>query len=223
MRHRVTHYDTLGVEPDATEQDIRAAFRRLALNHHPDRFRGDERAQAEERFQSITEAFNVLVRPESRDRYDRELSVLSSSPSSTGGMDPKELARRLTAKGVEEFKAGHVSDALEKLKLAIDHDDSSARGHYFYGFALTRVKGQEREGLRHLERAVVLEPSNAIYKAEAAVACLAVGMTSRATRLARDTLSLDPTNEKALAVLANAENQPDEAPQGLLDRLRKKG
>jgi curved DNA-binding protein CbpA len=223
MRHRVTHYDTLGVEPDATEHDIRAAFRRLALDHHPDRFRGDEREKAEERFQSITEAFNVLARPESRERYDRELSVLSSSPTSTGGMDPKELARRLTAKGVEELKAGHTRDALEKLKLATDHDDSSARGHYFYGFALMRTSGQERDGLRHLERAVALEPNNAIYKAEAALACLAVGMASRAARLARDTLSLDPTSEKALSVLEKIENQPDDAPQGLLDRLRKKG
>ena len=55
-------YDILGVERDATEAQIRKAFRKLTFEHHPDRFSGDARAKAEERFQEITEAFNVLSR-----------------------------------------------------------------------------------------------------------------------------------------------------------------
>ena len=71
MRKQVTLYDTLGVERDASDKDIRKAFRRLALKHHPDRFAGDERGVAEEHFQGITEAFNVLSHPESREKYDK--------------------------------------------------------------------------------------------------------------------------------------------------------
>ena len=63
MAHRITLYDTLGVKSDASEQDIRAAFRRLTRDHHPDRFSGPKRQAAEQRFQAITDAriFNILV------------------------------------------------------------------------------------------------------------------------------------------------------------------
>jgi curved DNA-binding protein CbpA len=223
MPGQVTLYDTLGIEPDATEDEIRVAFRGLSRKHHPDRFMGEEREQAETRFQTITEAFNVLSRPESREKYDRELAMMTPSSSPSRGQDPKELAKRLAAKGAEDVKAGRIQEALEVLKLAIDHDDENARYHYFFGFALARTNGRERDGLRHLERAVSLEPNNAAFKAEAAVVCMAVGLASRGTRLAQDALALDPTNQKASAVLEKAESAQDDSSQGLLGRLRRKG
>ncbi len=63
MRHKLTHYDTLGIERDATDQQVRVAFRNLALKYHPDKYSGQEQVTAEERFQTITEAFNVLSHP----------------------------------------------------------------------------------------------------------------------------------------------------------------
>ena len=223
MRHQVTHYDTLGVKPDASENEIRVAFRELTRKHHPDRFTGGERGQAEERFQAITEAFNVLSHPESREVYDKGLSMAIGAPSNSKGTDPKELARRLAAKGAEELRAGRLQEAIEHLKMATDHDDESSRAHYFYGLALGRTKGRERDGLRHLERAAALEPNNAVFKAEAAVLCLAVGMASRAARFAQEAIALDPTSKKASAVLSKMEDAGGKGAQGLLDRLRRKG
>ena len=75
MPHQITFYDTLGVEPDATDDEIRSAFRKLTREQHPDRFVGNDRQKAEERFQTITEAFNVLSRPESREKYDVDMSM----------------------------------------------------------------------------------------------------------------------------------------------------
>lgn len=222
MRHQVTHYDTLGVKPDASENEIRAAFRELTRKYHPDRYSGDERGPAEERFQAITEAFNVLNRPESRDKYDKGLSMAIGSPSDSKGTDPKEFARRLAAKGAEEFRAGRIHEAIEHLRMATDHDDENSRAHYFYGLALGRTKGRERDALRHLERAAALEPNNAVFKAEAATICLAVGMTSRAARFAQEAIELDPTSKKASAVIAKLDDENGEA-QGLLGRLRRKG
>jgi tetratricopeptide (TPR) repeat protein len=223
MRHQVTHYDTLGVKPDASESEIRAAFRELTRKYHPDRFAGDEQNRAEERFQAITEAFNVLNRPESRENYDKGLSMAIGSPSTSGGTDPKEFARRLAAKGAEELRAGQLAEAIEHLKMATDHDDDNSRAHYFYGLALGRARGKERDALRHLERAAALEPNNAVFKAEAGVLCLAVGMTSRAARFAQEATELDPTNKKALAVLAKLDETEGSGGQGLLGRLRRKG
>lgn len=222
MAHRITLYDTLGVQRDATEEQIRSAFRKLTRTSHPDRFFGEEREAAEARFQSITEAFNVLSRPESRDRYDRELAQRTSGPS-TGQMDAREIARRLAAKGVEALRAGRLEEALESLQLAVDHDQESDRANYFLGQVLARVRGRERDALRHLEKAVSLDPHNAIYKAHAAAAALAVGMTSRAERMAQDALAIDPTSDKAKRVLASIRGDDDTKKDGLFGRLRRKG
>lgn len=61
-------YQLLGVARDASEADIKKAYRRLAMEYHPDR---NKDPRAEERFKEITEAYEVLRDPEKRARYDR--------------------------------------------------------------------------------------------------------------------------------------------------------
>ena len=63
------YYKTLEVSPDASEDQIRKAYRRLALKYHPDRNPGDSRA--EEQFKEIAEAYGVLVDPAKRAEYDQ--------------------------------------------------------------------------------------------------------------------------------------------------------
>jgi curved DNA-binding protein CbpA len=192
------------------------------MDHHPDRFFGAKREAAEQRFQAITEAFNVLSRPESRERYDRDLAQRTTT-SNTSQINAKEIARRLAAKGAEALRADRVQEALEHLKAAVDHDGEFDRANYFLGLALNRVKGRERDALRYLERAVALDQHNAVYRAHAAAAALAAGMSSRAERLAQDALSLDPTSDKAKAVLASIRAASGSKRDGLFGRLRRKG
>ena len=66
---RRDYYEILGVERAAGEQDIKRAYRKLALLHHPDRNPGDR--AAEEKFKEAAEAYAVLGDPEKRGRYDR--------------------------------------------------------------------------------------------------------------------------------------------------------
>jgi molecular chaperone DnaJ len=63
------YYDVLGIARDASEQDLKSAYRKLALKHHPDRNQGE--AGAEEKFKEAAEAYAVLSDPEKRARYDR--------------------------------------------------------------------------------------------------------------------------------------------------------
>lgn len=64
------YYETLGVPRSASAADIKRAYRKLALEWHPDRHPPDKRPAAEARFKQISEAHEVLSDPEKRKRYD---------------------------------------------------------------------------------------------------------------------------------------------------------
>ena len=63
------YYDILGVDKDATDKDIKQAYRRLARQYHPDVNKND--AEAEEKFKEINEAYSVLSDEDTRKKYDR--------------------------------------------------------------------------------------------------------------------------------------------------------
>ena len=83
------YYDLLGVAKDASDKDIRQAYRRLARQHHPDVNKND--AAAEETFKEINEAYSVLSDEDSRSKYDRygdnwrQADQFNRKPSAPGG------------------------------------------------------------------------------------------------------------------------------------------
>jgi len=63
------YYEILGVRREASEDEVKKAYRKLAMQYHPDRNAGDH--SAEERFKEVAEAYEVLRDRDKRDRYDR--------------------------------------------------------------------------------------------------------------------------------------------------------
>lgn len=79
------HYDVLGLERGATAEDIKAAFRKLASQHHPDKNPDDPRATI--RFKEVNASYQVLSDPQRRAMYDRlgHSAESPGSPFSSGG------------------------------------------------------------------------------------------------------------------------------------------
>ena len=69
MNGKRDYYEVLGVSRSASEQEIKSAYRKLALQHHPDRNPGNK--EAEERFKEAAEAYSILSDSQKRAQYDR--------------------------------------------------------------------------------------------------------------------------------------------------------
>src|SRR5690606_22524183 len=69
MSSKRDYYDVLGVGRSATPEEIKKAYRKIAIQYHPDKNPGNK--EAEEKFKEAAEAYEVLSNPEKRAQYDR--------------------------------------------------------------------------------------------------------------------------------------------------------
>lgn len=84
MPTKSDYYDILGVDRNASEEELKKAYRKKALKYHPDRNHGDKKAEAH--FKEINEAYAVLSNSEKRSNYDR----FGHAGVDTGGFDPSQ-------------------------------------------------------------------------------------------------------------------------------------
>ncbi len=86
------YYEVLGVDRTASEDEIKKAYRKLAVKYHPDKNPGDK--EAEEKFKEISGAFEVLKDRDKRRKYDQfGHDAFRSGGSGSGGVDPFDLFR----------------------------------------------------------------------------------------------------------------------------------
>ncbi|KAF8836852.1 DnaJ-domain-containing protein [Paxillus ammoniavirescens] len=114
------YYDILGVPIDATTEDVKKAYRRLAIKHHPDKNPDDP--LAEERFKEIAIAYQTLSDPELRKKYN-EFGPKESAPEG-GFVDPEEVFGAIF--GGERFLPiiGHISLARD-MKTALQEAEEA--------------------------------------------------------------------------------------------------
>jgi len=110
------YYEVLGVKKNATEEEIKKAFRKLAMKHHPDRNPGNK--QAEERFKEINEAYAVLSDKQKRQQYDE--------------FGPSGFSQRYSQEDI--FRGSNISDLLRDLGFSFGRAGGSGRrGRTQYG------------------------------------------------------------------------------------------
>lgn len=110
------YYEVLGVSKDASEKEIRQAYRRLARQYHPDVNKNDD--AAEEKFKDINEAYGVLSDEDSREKYDRygdnwkHADQFEQSPGSAGGgmrwtyVDHDDVFSKFGGRGMGDILGG---------------------------------------------------------------------------------------------------------------------
>lgn len=152
------YYKALGLQKKATAQEIRAAYRKLARQHHPDVNPGDK--GAETRFKEVNEAYQVLSDPEKRAKYDRygaDWERYRQTAQTSGSRQATDFSRWYTGgrSGDVNFEYG---------------DDGASFSDFFrtlFGNATTRRSSSTTTQRTHLQRGVDLEQDVEITLEEA--------------------------------------------------------
>ena len=148
-------YKVLGVSPDASDEEIKKAYRRLARKYHPDVNPGD--AEAARKMQQINAAYEQIKNPEKA----------SNSRGSYTGYDPFGGYRKSNHSAGDPYlqaatqyiRFGQYRQALNALSNCTQH---SARWYYLSALANDGL-GNQVTALEHIRRAVSMEPDNYEY------------------------------------------------------------
>lgn len=192
-------YAALGVGRSVTTQEIRARFRELARDRHPDRFQGVEKLRAEREFQEVTEAFNVLADPERRRRHDMEL---------TEGRQASDRSRRLQlwlSRGVAALKDRRLAEAVDCFTRATEEDPRSAEAWQHLSIALSSSERGLSDALVAALRACEIRRFDAALLKLVGRLQAALGNVAEARRYYNEALEWggeDPEIVKALEMLA---------------------
>ena len=162
------YYKTLGVSRDATDKEIKDAYRKKALKYHPDRNPGKK--AAEEKFKQISQAYEILRDPDKRRTYDQFGAEAFQGGASTAGRrpggfhDPFDIFNEVFSKGggggifEEFFGSGHAqrkgaggvqrgADLRYNLQITLEEAANGVEKsiHYHRPIACKRCKGSGAE------------------------------------------------------------------------------
>jgi curved DNA-binding protein CbpA len=219
---KVNYYEVLGVDRSASEPEIRERFRKLAREQHPDRYKGPDKADAERKFQTLTEAVNVLTNTARRKQHDAEIGS-AGSRAATGPADFAQVAKVYLSRGVKAYKEGDMSAAYENFDMAAKHNPADGKAFHYLALAATRIPAYSRQAVQAIETAVQREPINPLFLRDAGSICKRAGLTAKAERYLEEALKWDTDNPEIRAALAELRQRGEAKEGGKGFTLFKKG
>ena len=155
-------YKVLGVSRDASDEEIKKAYRRLSRKYHPDaNINNPNKAQAEERFKEVQQAYEQIMKEreygssDSYTGYDGGFGGYGGygGQRSSGYQDEESIRRQAAANYIQ---SGHYQEALNVLSSL-----SQRNGQWYYLSAMANMGlGNNVNALNHIREAVRLEPNN---------------------------------------------------------------
>src|SRR3989344_4157729 len=99
------YYQVLGVQKNATKEEVKKAFKKLAMQYHPDRAPDDKKQEYEEKFKEINEAASILADDKKRQQYDQFGSAAFSGASGAGSQQGFDFSDVMS-----QFRSGMFGD-----------------------------------------------------------------------------------------------------------------
>jgi hypothetical protein len=148
-------YKVLGVDPTASDDDVKQAYRKLARKYHPDKYAdGDLKELAEEKMKEVNMAYEEIQR-------------MRSSKGSQGGYNPYNNGNNGGGYNYSNIRRninmGNIGAAEAELN-SVDPGDRAAEWHYLMGSVLIK-KGYYVDAQRMINTACTMDPSNSEYRA----------------------------------------------------------
>ena len=225
-------FTVLEIPPDASPEDIKAAYHRLAKKWHPDKFSGAEKAEAEAKFRALAEAFSTLKDPVKRHAVLQQMPKAASPTRVEGEIEsPKERSPEdWAALAKTAFEEGKTDQARALIHYAIRLDSEKAAYHALLASILEQDGGDLRAAVKALESAVRLAPRDVECHLRLAKHFQSLGMAARAERHLQIAREISPNHPK----LRQAPPRPPKAgpgapgpkgkaaapPPGLADQLK---
>lgn len=181
-------YELLEITPGASPEEIKAAYHRLAKKWHPDRFTGLEKAEAEQRFRTLAEAFNAL-KDSSRVETPPKPTISPTTPqisldTATPAAPRERSAEEWYADAKSAFEKKDYDRALGLAHYCIRMEGEKA--DYFLLVAKSldaSASGDKKALVKAYESVIRLDPKNADAVIRLAEIFQKLGMHARATRL----------------------------------------
>lgn len=188
-------HDVLQVKPDATPEEIRVAFYRLAKTWHPDRFQGDEKAMAEGKFRELVGAFNAIGNQSFRRGAHAAGPMDKPGGSPTPDATPVPRNREPEDWFREAQEASAVGDperALGLVLMALRGREPKAEYHMLHAELLCEAGCSRHEAVKAMEAALALKPNRADILIKLALLYESSGMPARASTLFQKARDISP-------------------------------
>eukprot|EP00123_Amoebidium_parasiticum_P013839 comp22178_c1_seq1/m.32564 comp22178_c1_seq1/g.32564 ORF comp22178_c1_seq1/g.32564 comp22178_c1_seq1/m.32564 type:complete len:523 (-) comp22178_c1_seq1:471-2039(-) len=139
-------YDVLGVAPEATQADIKKAYRRQALRYHPDK---NPDPNAEEMFKTISEAYNILSDEAKRKVYDEMGQAGIDAEKMAGNLDPRELFKQIFGGGRFDEYIGELN-IFDMFEVSVQADKTEEQRQADMQKKMDEMKGKEERKVESL-------------------------------------------------------------------------
>ena len=186
MPRDIDYYGLLGVTRDATEAEIRERFRAMARDAHPDRAPAGKKAEAEAKFQDLTEAVNVLTSPDRRKAYDFDIAAAKGMSA-----DTDTVANEYLTSGIAAYKDRKFAEAAGNFQIVVGRNPRDVKAQHYLGLASARA-GDVRAAVKAIEAAVAIEPHNGALLKDAGAIFRQAGLLLKAEKAYQEAIRWDP-------------------------------